>query len=270
MKWPFLILNSMFKVYSFSRGKNKNKNEDFFGYNKNSFIVVDGSTDKSGFTYQGMTGGEIISRLVAKESLSCQLNGEDLAIYLNNKVASLYKKMNILDKVKMPKNRFSCGFVLGRISGKNLIITYLGDLGFRINNSYIYKYEKIVDILNSQKRSDYIKKTQDIQGSRKYIIPYILNNFKYQNNPKHKFGYGVIDGTKTPSKFIKVFNYKLSDIKTLEIFTDGYFSLAEKPFINSWEKSFKKVEREDPDKWKKYKSTKSKDDRTILIIKFLY
>jgi len=38
--------------------------------------------------------------------------------------------------------------------------------------------------------------------------------------------------------------------------------------IADWENSFAQVEEADPDKWKKYKSTKSNDDRTIAIIKF--
>lgn len=259
----------MFKIYSFSRAGVVGKNEDFFGYNKNSFIVVDGATDKSGFMFKGRTGGEIISRLVVRESLRCKLNGEKLVVYLNKKVMEIYEKMKMLDQIKIPKNRFSCGFILGRIINNKLVITYLGDLGFRINNSYVYKEKKLVDIKNSEIRSKYIKETNDISGSRKYIIPFILNQFKYQNNKNHRLGYGVIDGTKTPYKFIKVFNYNVANIKTLEIFTDGYFSLAEKPLISSWENSFKKVKKEDPNKWIKYKSTKSKDDRTVLIVKFI-
>ncbi len=257
----------MFKVRSFSRAKNKGGNEDFFAFNKNSFVVADGSTDKSGLRFKGKTGGEIVSRLVVKEVLACQLNGKELVNHLNRKLKELYRKMNISGQTKIPKNRFSSSFISARILGDKLVITHLGSPGFRINNSYVYRPKERVDIKNSEIRSKYIEETGDIVGSRKYILPFILDDFKHQNNKSSKLGYGVVDGTKTPSKFIKTFNYDISDIKTLEIFTDGYFSLASKPFISSWEESFQKVQREDPDKWKKYKSTKFKDDRTVLIIK---
>jgi len=54
----------------------------------------------------------------------------------------------------------------------------------------------------------------------------------------------------------------------MELFSDGYFDIPQEVSIEAWEKSFEKVEKEDPDKYKKYKSTKSKDDRTIAIIRF--
>jgi len=81
-------------------------------------------------------------------------------------------------------------------------------------------------------------------------------------------GYGVINGTDTPNKFIKIFKFKLKNIKTLEIFTDGYCDIAKSPSIKSWEAMHKQVEKSDPHKYIKYISFKSKDDRTILIVKF--
>ncbi len=99
-------------------------------------------------------------------------------------------------------------------------------------------------------------------------MPLLLKEFEYQNNPQKLLGYGVIDGTYTPAKFVKTFEYDLKKIHTIELFSDGYFDVPKEVSIKSWEKSFEKVEKEDPDKWKKYKSTKSKDDRTIAIIEF--
>jgi serine/threonine protein phosphatase PrpC len=123
----------MFKVYLFSRAKNKRRNEDFCAFNKKSFVVADGSTDKSGIRFKGKTGGEIASRLVVKEVLACQLNGKELVDHLNRKLKEFYKRMNVSKQAKIPKNRFSCSFVSARIIRNKLIITYLGDLGFRIN-----------------------------------------------------------------------------------------------------------------------------------------
>lgn len=258
----------MVKVQTFSKGKIENRNEDYFGYNENCFVIADGATDKSGRRYDNKTGGELVSRIVVKECLSTNLNGIELASYLNKKIKELYGQLKILGETKDPKYRLTCGFICVRLTNDKIIITYLGDLGFRINGTEAYQEKKQVDINNSEERSKYIRKTNDIKGSREHIMPLLLRQFEYQNNPQELLGYGVIDGTKTPPKFVKIFEHNKNKIRIIELFTDGYFDMPKEVSIEAWEKVFEKVEKEDPDKWKKYKSTKSKDDRTIAIIEF--
>jgi len=258
----------MAKVQLYSQGKTADRNEDFFGYNKECFVIADGATDKSGRKYNKKTGGEIVSRLIVKEALRSNLTGVKLISFLNKKVYNLYKDLGIINDVIDPRYRFSCYLVAVRVLVDKVVITCLGDSGFRVNGKETYKEVERIDIYNAEKRSNYIKKTGDVAGSREYIMPLLLKQYSYQNNPRHRFGYGVIDGTDTPAKFIKVFEYPKNRIKTIELFTDGYIVVPRGTTINDWELAFKKVEREDPDKWKKYKSTKSRDDRTIAIIKF--
>jgi len=258
----------MVNVQTFSKGKIENKNEDYFDHNKTSFVIADGATDKSGKNYNGKTGGELVSRSIVKECLSTDLNGIKLVNHLNNKIKELYADLNITDEIQDPKFRFTCGFICIRVFGDKIVITYLGDLGFRINGSEIYQEKSQIDVDNSEARSKYIQETNDIDGSRNHIIPLLHKQFKYQNNPQDTLGYGVIDGTDTPAKFVKTFEYDLDKIHSIELFSDGYFDVPKEVSIEAWEKSFEKVEKEDPDKWKKYKSTKSKDDRTIAIIQF--
>ena len=258
----------MAKIEIFSKGKNE-LNEDCYGYNKTSFVVVDGATDKSGRFYNKKTGGEIISRLAVDVCLKSKLNGVKLVNQLNREVDKLYKKLGVDDYLEDPKIRFNCVFVLVRVANRKIIITYLGDLGFRVNGQVNYKEVFAIDGLTATARAEYIFKTGDIDGSRKYILPKIITQInKYQNNPKHKLGYGVVDGTKTPEKFIKVFELDKNDVKTIEIYTDGYFDVPKIVNISAWEKMQKKIDEEDPYKYKKYKSTKNKDDRTVMIIKF--
>lgn len=263
-----IIKYNMVKVQTFSKGKTENRNEDYFDYNSTCFVIADGATDKSGRRYDGKTGGELVSRLVVKECLSTNLNGIKLVNHLNNKIKELYTELNILGEIQNPKFRFTCGFICVRIIEDKISITYLGDLGFRINGSEIYKETKQVDIDNAEARSKYIRETNDVSGSINHIMPLLLKQFEYQNNPQEPLGYGVIDGTETPSKFIKTFEYDLENIHTIELFTDGYFDVPQEISIEAWERTFEKVEKEDLDKWNKYKSTTSKDDRTIAIIQF--
>ncbi len=257
----------MVEVETFSKGKIENRNEDYFDYNETRFVIADGATDKSGRKYDNKTGGELVSQIVVKECLSTDINGIELVNHLNNKVKELYVDLKIIEDIQDPKKRFACGFICARIVNDKIIITYLGDLGLRVNGSRAYREIKQIDIDNSEARSKYIRETNDVNGSRNHIMPLLLKQFKYQNNPQEPLGYGVIDGTDTPEKFVKSFEYELSQTHTIELFSDGYLDIPQEVSIESWEKTFEKVEKEDPNKWKKYKSTGFKDDRTIAIIR---
>jgi serine/threonine protein phosphatase PrpC len=256
------------KVLYFSKGKIEERNEDCFGYNDTCFAIADGATDKSGRKYDGKTGGELASRMVTDECQSSGLNGIEMVAHLNEKIAKLYRKLGILGDITDPKYRFTCGFVCVRVKDGKIIITYLGDLGFRINGDKAYREIKQVDIDNSDERARYIRATGNVPGSRNHVNPLVLKQYEYQNNENATLGYGVIDGTKTPNKFVKTFQYNLDEIKTIELFTDGYFLVPKVVSIGAWEEAHQRVETEDPDKWKKYKSTKSRDDRTVAIIEF--
>jgi hypothetical protein len=259
-------IQMMTNVQFFSKGKVTDRNEDCFDHNDDCFVLADGATDKSGRRYDGKTGGELVSRIIAEVCLSTELNGPELVRHINNKVNELYVKLEIDKDIIDAKYRFTSGFICVRLIKNNVTITYLGDLGFRINGKTAYQETFQIDTINSEKRASYIKTTGDINGCQNYILPFILKQFDYQNNPRHTLGYGVIDGTTTPSKFIKVFKYNKKDVKTIELFTDGYYDIPKNATIKAWENLYKKIELEDPDKWIKYKSVKSKDDRTVAII----
>lgn len=256
------------KVDFFTESKPGRRNEDFYGYNDNSFVVADGATDKSGKTYDGKTGGEIVAHLVVDRCLASEHNGIELVNYLNDEVKKLYSELGITNATKEGKNRFTCSFVSVRIVGDKIVATYLGDSGFRINGKQLYQEIKQIDIDNAEERARFIQKTGDIEGSRNHLMPFLIKQFDYQNNPDHKLGYGAIDGTTTPEKFVKLFEYDKDKVKTIELFTDGYFDFPQKPTIGGWEEMNLKVKKEDPYNYLKYKSTKADDDRTVLIINF--
>lgn len=77
--------------------------------------------------------------------------------------------------------------------------------------------------------------------------------------------YWVIDGINTPNRFIKEFVFDKEKTTSIEIFSDWYLDIPEEVDINAWEDLQEKVQKEDPFKYKKYPSTKSNDDRTIII-----
>ncbi|MDD5040258.1 MAG: hypothetical protein PHY34_03860 [Patescibacteria group bacterium] len=256
----------MVQVQTFSKGKTSGRNEDFFGYNKSCIVIADGVTDKSGKLYSGKTGGELASRLVVAETLATALNGQKLINVLNNGIRKLYQKFGISRYAVEPRFRFGCVFIAVRFTDEKAIITYLGDLGFRINGVNVYQETIKIEKSHSEERARYIQETNDVAGSRMHLMPLLLEQLTHQNCSGDVLGYGVIDGTKTPPEYVKTFEYARRGLKTIELFTDGYFKIPEKVSIEAWEKAYRQVEREDPDKWKKYKATKSKDDRTVVLI----
>ncbi len=255
-------------VTSFTEGKNKDRNEDCFGYNDETFVLADGATDKSGRQYEGKTGGEIVSRLVVAETLACSLNGIELVSHLNQKLAQVYEDLGIMNDVLEPKYRFTCFFAAVRIVGSNLLITYLGDTALRINGEKVYRDPKQIDFEVARERVRYIEETGDIAGSRDHIMPLLLAQFAYQNNNDNPLGYGAIDGFNTPDKFVKTLEIPRDQVQLIELFSDGYPAIPSGNTIEDWENAFKEAEREDPGRWKKYQSTKSQDDRTVAIMRF--
>ncbi|NOZ32221.1 MAG: hypothetical protein GXP01_03915 [Alphaproteobacteria bacterium] len=99
-------------------------------------------------------------------------------------------------------------------------------------------------------------------------IRYGQGNF--QNSPDRALGYGCVDGFDVPAAHIATRSYALSDVHSIELFSDGYFKLGDTFGVRAWEQAFDEVEAEDPHKIYAYASTKGStnvaltDDRTYL------
>lgn len=96
---------------------------------------------------------------------------------------------------------------------------------------------------------------------------------EFQNVTDKVLGYGGLDGFHVPDRYIEHRSYPLSDITSLELFSDGYFEPAKGFGMEAWEASFLAVEAADPYKIERYISTKGTtalaltDDRTYLGVK---
>lgn len=256
------------RITGFTCGKNPIRNEDFMLYGNERMVLVDGATSKSDLLYDGQTGGEIISRVVAEQCLQAALKGAELVNFLHLQVQGLYDLLHIHDFEGNPLLRFAAGFIDVQINQDRLFLTYLGDLGFRVNGIYVFREEKIIDHLLAGKRAQYIRETGDEAGGRAHILPDLIAQLQWQNHPSHAHGYGVVDGTHTPDRFIKTFEWPLDQIQRLELFTDGYPKVPLGCTIADWEQAFAEVEADDPLRINHYASAKAKDDRSVLIIEW--
>lgn len=255
-------------------GKNPPKNEDFTGYNATTIVLSDGATDKTGIRYDDnggddfKTGGEVASRLAVDTVLSSSQSGNDLIAEITAAAQEFYKQHNpeALDNSAL---RFATTLVAAQIIGDELVVTQVGDSSFRINATDEYTNDKAIDGELAAIRGRYIAETGDIDGGRASIMPRLKTQHKLQNNDQEELGYGAIDGVTIPTKFIKTYRFPLRTIQTIEIVSDGYFgAFPVDPTIDGYERLHEHIEQVDPNKIKEYPSTKTGDDRTVMIVTF--
>ena len=100
----------------------------------------------------------------------------------------------------------------------------------------------------------------------------ISGQTRFQNNTVSPFSYGVLDGFDVPLPLVHVFDRPRESLRSIELFTDGYFKPAATPDVAGWEAAFSEVERLDPEKIDAYPSVKGTvgrmrtDDRTVVIV----
>lgn len=255
-------------IETFSEGKNPPKNEDFTGHTETTLVLSDGATDKSGQTFEGHTGGELAAQLVVETCLASESYGMDLVNEINEALRAMYERINP-NALTDSSYRFAATLVAAKVIGDEIIITQLGDSSFRVNGTDAYTNNKVVDTLTANARKQYIEMTGDIAGSRDFIMPLLKAQHVYQNNNDSPLGYGVIDGTPVPSKFVKTYMFKRSDVTTLELVSDGYYgAFPEEISVSAYETLHETIEQTDPHKYGQFASTKMNDDRTVVIARF--
>ena len=96
----------------------------------------------------------------------------------------------------------------------------------------------------------------------------------YQNNTSTILGYSALDGFEVPSSLVHFERLPRAEVRTIELFSDGYFKPGADFGVASWEEAFREVERDDPAKVSLYLSPKGStathwtDDRTYLGVRF--
>lgn len=252
---------------SFTQGKQPPKNEDKFANTDTALILSDGATDKSGQSFDGRTGGEVASELVVNACLNNEETGEALVELATKAVNDFYRAHNP-KALEDSALRISATLVAAKIIDDSLVVTQVGDSAIRINGTDIYDNDAALNIVTAQTRKNYIQATGDVATSRDFIMPLLKAQHVYQNNPDAPIGFGVIDGTPVPAKFVKTYTFLLDQIITIELVSDGYYgAFPAEVSAAAYEAIFSEVEQEDPDKCKKYPSTKTSDDRTVVIAK---
>jgi hypothetical protein len=95
----------------------------------------------------------------------------------------------------------------------------------------------------------------------------------HQNNTASVLGYSCLDGFPVPMALTRHITLPAAEVRSIELFSDGYFDLAPGLGVAAWEAMFQRVEQEDPRKLERYRSVKGSDrngrkadDRSYLCI----
>lgn len=96
----------------------------------------------------------------------------------------------------------------------------------------------------------------------------------FANRPERSLGYGVVDGSETPDAFVLTRRFPLAGLRSLELFSDGYFDIPEAAGLDAFEAGHAAVEAQDFDKLDRFASMKGSapdrvtDDRSYLRVMF--
>jgi hypothetical protein len=96
----------------------------------------------------------------------------------------------------------------------------------------------------------------------------------YQNEAGMILGYSCLDGFSVPESLVYRERIDRNELKSIELFSDGYFTPGSAFGVSSWESRFAEIERADPHKVVSYLSPKGStrdafaDDRTYLGIRW--
>ena len=100
----------------------------------------------------------------------------------------------------------------------------------------------------------------------------ISGQAQFGNNTISPLSYTVLDGFEVPLSGVQVFDRPRAALRSIELFSDGYFKPGATPALVDWEVAFDEVERDDPEKIGRYMSVKGSaarlrtDDRTVVIV----
>lgn len=260
-------------IEQFIKGKNDSPSlcEDMLFISDNFIAVIDGATAKHPRLFNGKAGGRAAAEAVYStlETLNPDTSVYEAVKKITEKIGSLYEPYEE-----------KCSAVASAIiySNHQKEVWSIGDCQCIINGEK-HLHEKEIDRILSEQRALVIKEAvkngatvQELlinDVGREAILPRIKEQHKFANT-EGEFGFGVLNGTPVPQKFITTYNVKENDIVILA--SDGYPVLCHT--LEESEQRLAKELFENPLCYNGYKSTKglnpkniSFDDRTYIKFK---
>ncbi|WP_405749409.1 GNAT family N-acetyltransferase [Streptomyces sp. NBC_01411] len=252
-------------------------NEDRLLIADNGWLaVIDGATDKSGRSYGGMTGGARAAGRVAVtlSSLPADTAPPDAVTRVTQGLADLRAKWDI------PTDDPVAPSAVAAVHAPELDQVWrVGDVHIALRTGDTWTHHpaaKAIDDVLAGTRAAYLHcllaaghSANELAGAdpgRALILPVLEQQGRLANRTC-PYGYGVLDGTNVPTRYIEVF--PLAGVEEVVIASDGYLSAA--PTLEAAEDALALSLAEDPLRMTTNSGTKgvkpgaqSFDDRTYI------
>ncbi|MEH1930249.1 hypothetical protein [Nostoc sp.] len=216
-------------IESFNRSKygDPQQGDDFIVVNQNFVAVLDGATDISGARYNGISSGRFVAEIGAQflENLSPDSNVIEAIEDITQAV-----KQSLLG-VKPDKTPiYTPCFAMIIFSAARREIWRVGDCQYLLDGEGSNPTIQ-VDQITSQLRSlivrSYLAQGKTIEDllkddpSPNFLAPFYRLQSALRNHPKEPFGYGAIDSTTVPKRYIEVIKVP-EQVKSIVLASDGY------------------------------------------------
>ncbi|BAY22004.1 hypothetical protein NIES2100_17670 [Calothrix sp. NIES-2100] len=216
-------------VESLSRSKygEPTQGDDRLVITQHFVAVLDGATDTSGASYNGLSPGSFVAEIGAQalESLAPNSNATEAIEQLTQAVK---QSLEIVKSDKIPI--FAPCFAIIIFSNARREIWRVGDCQYLLDgkgHNPLSKVDEVTTQLRSLIVHSYLAQGKTIaellqnDPSQNFLISiYRLQAF-LSNSPTEPFGYGVINGDQVPKKYIEVIKIP-EQVKSVVLASDGY------------------------------------------------
>lgn len=216
-------------VESLSRSKygDPKQGDDRLVINQHFVAVLDGATDASGVSYDGLSPGRFVAEIgdQALETLAPDSNATEAIEQLTQAVREALLKVKS-DKIPI----FTPCFAIVLFSNARREIWRVGDCKYLLDgkgNNPSSKVDEVTTQLRSLIVHSYLAQGKTITDllqndpSQNFLVSIYKLQAALCNSPVEPFGYGVINGEPVPEKYIEIIQIP-EQVKSVVLASDGY------------------------------------------------
>ncbi|MGB0485227.1 MAG: hypothetical protein ACPGK1_11885 [bacterium] len=155
------------------------------------------------------------------------------------------------------------------------------ELEYQTRQLIYYGLDKAVqeDVLQNSEVERILEQTRKTFGNAasegvKFLQQGVVSQHRFANHGDLPLGYASLNGKPLAGEGMLCFSRPRSAVQSIELFTDGYFSLPSEIDLAAWEAEFQRVEEVDSHKIDSFPAIKGStssefsDDRTVVIVRY--
>ncbi|MEC8259760.1 MAG: hypothetical protein VX032_05025, partial [SAR324 cluster bacterium] len=155
------------------------------------------------------------------------------------------------------------------------------ELEYQTRQLIYYGLDKAVqeDVLQNSEVERILEQTRKTFGNAasegvKFLQQGVVSQHRFANHGDLPLGYASLNGKPLAGEGMLFFSRPRSAVQSIELFTDGYFSLPSEIDLAAWEAEFQRVEEVDSHKIDRFPAIKGStssefsDDRSVVIVRY--